>query len=182
MKTVLAPFVFALAASSAAAEEGTDYWEGDGWTVSAYASNCIASTISEHREDGDWLFGVYWDARDKYLTLNFTSNMVTSLEDDEEVTAELLFTSAHDADDGWGSPKFTVKKLDDGKPLFVMKVAEGSIPDMITDISRYERIGLWKNDTMFAGAHLGGSAAAMVQLKKCAFGVAGLNPKDPFAQ
>ena len=172
------------AAAPVAGEDSTRYWTSPDWDVDAYADHCMATTVSELKEDGLSVFGVYYAAEDKYLSVNFSSPVTSSLKEDDKVTAELLFASTkrNEVDDGWGSPEFTVTKMDGGSTLFVLKIKADAVQTMLDDVSANDYVALQKNETIFAGAQLDGSAQAMKQLKACAFGIAGLNPRDPFAQ
>lgn len=150
--------------------------EVGGFRVAAMENEASCSMIAVY-EDGTHLYASF-DAAKTRATVVFSSDVATSVKQDEKHKLDILMTNSRKVDDGWEDIEFTVRWLEDPrKPAFFSQNLESNFLD---DLARYDGISFFIGDNMIEGFKLDGSAAAVKALRECGFAVAGLNPKDPF--
>jgi TonB family protein len=184
---MLAPALLASWSTVAVSEETSDVFQEVGtFTVFQQAENdeCRALTSFKSQEYGQEVFAASYSVRENRVVLTFTSNLTTSLPERGEVDVELVFleNGSEDYDDGWSDRTTSYSRDDKGRYYFNMGFSGSeNAKQILEDLAKSVTIGFFYEDKMITGFPLKGSAKAVSALEACAFAIADLNPRDPFA-
>ena len=142
---------------------------------------CNMFSLYTYRKSGEIAaFLITYSAKDKVASITFSNPYATSIKDETELELLMVFTSPNKLDDAWGNRNFFV--LVDEKTGHRYFNSGWYDLELLSDITKSTYIAFFIPDSeeLVSSFKLDGSARAIVELKKCAFEVAGLNPNDPF--
>lgn len=149
------------------------------WDVTAFESGCVASNwYMEHNSKKASMLTIGYNSKAKTSVLSFTNSKATSLTDGTKIQLEIFLVNPDGkSDDGWGNKEFTASIIEDGPIHFT---SAGLDKEILDDVTKAKMLAFFVDQTLVSSFNLNGSAAAIAELRKCAFEVAGLNPDDPF--
>ena len=159
--------------AEASVEVGNYGW----WTLyrNPARQTCHILTIYE---DDEALF-VEYDAREADVFVVLTNKNSSSLADGDKRKLNLPFLDGRQLDEGWEDVEFTAKVTSDGKRMLF---SENLTVQFLKDFAEGSTLGFYFGDTLIGAYRLRSSARAISALRDCAKRVAGINPRDPFAQ
>lgn len=176
MKRIFFAVAALAAAQPAMAREDV---EVGNWTIASVNQTCSATALyDENRTKALSHVAIHYDARKKSSYLSFTNSKATSLNQDDKVNLTVSFKRPNgDYDEGWGETRFDVTVMPGGSRYFE---SQNLNFELLSDFARSKLVAFFIGTEAVSVFPLDGSAAAIAELRKCAFEVAGLSPLDPF--
>lgn len=149
------------------------------WTIDALSETCTATSYYNEAATGNESHvAIHYNALKKYAFLSFTNSKATSLKEGDKVKLLVAFKYPNgDYDEDWGVGEFDVNVASQGSRFFSSPIYN---VQMLEDFGRARLVGFFVGDEVVSSFPLEGSAAAIKELRKCAFEMVGLNPLDPF--
>jgi len=176
-RILLAIAAFALAQPAVAREDV----HVNGWLISEVTGKaCKATSYFRNRETGNPSH-VYisYSAVGKFVTVGFSNSKATSLKSGDKVSLRILMQPLS-ISENWIGREFHVGVIESGARYFWSEKLPVST---VENFARATAIGFLTGQEKVSAFSLEGSAAAVRELRKCAFEVAGLdhlNVDDPF--
>lgn len=147
------------------------YAEVPGWSITRNNGTCM---MFANYQRNTALAIDYNETLNTAIAL-FADDVFESVEQDKEYKLALVFASAGSYDEGWGIVP-AVGVNNNGMKALRLKLYGDKFLD---DVSRYEVIGLKRNDIIVESLTLRGSGLAVEKLRACAKEEAIAHPTDP---